>query len=234
MLFLTFFAFGVAACDFFSNVKHGFYINDNGNFKTTFNSIVMLIRMSTGENWNGVMRDCAVEPPDCDPDKLDNCGNQLFSLIFFPVFMFIVSFIMIAMVSAVIMDQFEEKRVPKVVDAKYEDFEDASITWSIESRLRDDFLMHVSHLPQFLANLPSVFVPPVARSSYSQMSEFIKQLNIPMSPTKLTKKEDEREFVYVHYIDVMCQLYLRGKFFSSLYSFLFYLLFILWALLRFF
>jgi hypothetical protein len=163
MLFLVFFAFGVAATDFFGKVKPGFYINPNqGSFNNVFNSIVLLIRMSTGENWNGIMRDCAVEEPDCS-EKLDNCGSAALSYTFFPSFIITVSFVMISMVSAVIMDQFAEQHIERVVPAiTQDDFSDFATEWS-RINGSDDFLMHIATLPKFLSTFPRGLVPRSAK-----------------------------------------------------------------------
>jgi hypothetical protein len=201
IIFLLFFAFGVAATDFFGKVKAGYYIQDNyGNFRTTFNSIVLLIRMSTGENWNGIMRDCAVQPPHCDEST--NCGSS-FSYFFFPAFMIIMSFVLLSMMGAVIMAQFEEGKVERIVPNIQGDmFEDFASNWSVVNG-EGDFIMNVSTLPTFLAKLPFELVPEVCLTDKTEMSKFIKQIDLPYVETNS-----------VHYVDVIAQVCtFPGRFF---------------------
>jgi hypothetical protein len=44
LLFLQFFVFAIAAMNLFGTVKHGFFIDDHGNFETFFRSFVTLVR----------------------------------------------------------------------------------------------------------------------------------------------------------------------------------------------
>ena len=57
----------------FSQVKHSHYLNEHGNFEGFLISIMLLYRMTTGENWNGVMRDCMIQPPFCTSGQ--DCGD---------------------------------------------------------------------------------------------------------------------------------------------------------------
>ena len=50
---------------FFSTVKHAEHLNVHFNFETWDRGMLTLLRMITGENWNGIMHDCMVQPPDC-------------------------------------------------------------------------------------------------------------------------------------------------------------------------
>lgn len=42
-------------------------IHKRANFETFPNSLLTIFRMATGESWNGIMKDCSIRPPDCDP-----------------------------------------------------------------------------------------------------------------------------------------------------------------------
>lgn len=61
LLCLILFTFTVAGMNLFSNVAEGEYINKNANFKTFYLAMSTLWRACTGENWNGVMRECEKE-----------------------------------------------------------------------------------------------------------------------------------------------------------------------------
>jgi len=65
MLFLNFFVFAILGMTLFGNVRFGGALNENANFRNFGSSLLLLIRMVTGESWNYVMKDCMVEPPYC-------------------------------------------------------------------------------------------------------------------------------------------------------------------------
>lgn len=60
LIFLMFFIFAVIGMNMFSSVKHQKELNENSNFTNFGMSIVLLMRSSTGENWNIIMRELAV------------------------------------------------------------------------------------------------------------------------------------------------------------------------------
>lgn len=60
LIFLMFFIFAVIGMNMFSGVKHQKELNENSNFTNFGMSIVLLMRSSTGENWNIIMRELAV------------------------------------------------------------------------------------------------------------------------------------------------------------------------------
>jgi hypothetical protein len=68
-----------------------------------------MCRCMTGENWNVMMRDAAVEPPYCDsgdpmaPNRPNTCGSPRQSILFFVLFYFVCSFLLLNMVVAVIL-----------------------------------------------------------------------------------------------------------------------------------
>lgn len=95
--------FNRSAMNIFGTVKHGYTMDDHGNFETFIRSFVTLVRMSTGESWNGIMRDCQVQPPFCEAGV--NCGSWLFSQLFFVFFIILSSFLFISVVAAVVMQQ---------------------------------------------------------------------------------------------------------------------------------
>lgn len=69
----------------------------------------MLFRIVTGEDWNKIMHDCMIQPPYCTP--ADNywetdCGNFTASLIYFCSFYVIITYIMLNLLVAIIMENF--------------------------------------------------------------------------------------------------------------------------------
>ena len=45
----------------FGNTRHGEFLNRHSNFDSFPSALLLLIRITTGESWNGIMRDCMVK-----------------------------------------------------------------------------------------------------------------------------------------------------------------------------
>ena len=58
LLALVYFIFSVLGVFFFREITSGTMIDDYMNFTTFSYSLVMMLRLSTGEDWPSVMFDC--------------------------------------------------------------------------------------------------------------------------------------------------------------------------------
>lgn len=71
---------------------------------------MVLFRAATGENWQLMMRDCELSPPDCSENPPDGgtstCGNAI-AVPFFVSFVILCSFLVLNLFVAVIMDNFD-------------------------------------------------------------------------------------------------------------------------------
>ncbi|KAG0335288.1 calcium channel protein, partial [Podila horticola] len=80
------------------------------NFATFGSTMLMLIRMTTGENWDFVMHDMMVEPPFCTPSRatyLDSdCGSRPWAYFMFLSFYIVCTYILLNMFIAVIISNF--------------------------------------------------------------------------------------------------------------------------------
>ena len=65
LLFLLCFVYAVLGMNLFGKVKFGENLNEDANFTNFGNSILILLRMVTGEAWNAIMYDCMISE-DCD------------------------------------------------------------------------------------------------------------------------------------------------------------------------
>jgi hypothetical protein len=74
---IFFFMYAVLGVQLFWNLERGELVNDYTNFDDFGNAIYTLFRLSTGENWNGVMHECMLAEPDCDPDKCQLGSTEL-------------------------------------------------------------------------------------------------------------------------------------------------------------
>lgn len=57
LMFLLLFIYSALGMNQFSTVKHQELVNDQNNFEGVGNSIVLLFRCSTGEDWNKIMHE---------------------------------------------------------------------------------------------------------------------------------------------------------------------------------
>jgi hypothetical protein len=92
---LIVFVFTVAGMDLFGSVSEGAdgFINANANFTSFYLGMILLIRTSTGESWNGVMHDT-------------NHIDSVLSPLFWIVYTFIGFFVYINVLIAVIFEEY--------------------------------------------------------------------------------------------------------------------------------
>jgi hypothetical protein len=106
-LLMLFYAFtGVIL---FGCVKYGEDLGRQANFKTAPNAIVLLFRIVTGEDWNKIMHDCMVAPPFCTRGLNyweTDCGNFRAALVYFCTFYVIITYIVLNLLVAIIMENF--------------------------------------------------------------------------------------------------------------------------------
>ncbi|XP_063242181.1 sodium leak channel NALCN isoform X2 [Bacillus rossius redtenbacheri] len=108
-MFLLVFFYALAGTILFGTVKYGEGIGRRANFESPVTGVAMLFRIVTGEDWNKIMHDCMVQPPYCTP--ADNywetdCGNFTASLVYFCSFYVIITYIMLNLLVAIIMENF--------------------------------------------------------------------------------------------------------------------------------
>lgn len=107
----------------FGNIEldSGTQINRHNNFRHFFNSVILLFRCATGENWQQIMLSCmsgkvcdekaiknitCTEPNCLNPPGKMTCGLD-FAVPYFITFIFFCSFLMLNLFVAVIMDNFD-------------------------------------------------------------------------------------------------------------------------------
>jgi hypothetical protein len=73
LLFLLMFIYAILGVQWYAKVRYGENIKDNANFQDFWTAMLLLVRCSTGENWNGLMYD-AMMSDDCvtDPEWSEN------------------------------------------------------------------------------------------------------------------------------------------------------------------
>lgn len=108
-MFLLILFYALTGVLLFGNVKFGENIGRQANFQTALSAVAMLFRIVTGEDWNKIMHDCMLSPPYCTPGKNyweTDCGNFTGSLIYFCSFYVIITYIVLNLLVAIIMENF--------------------------------------------------------------------------------------------------------------------------------
>jgi hypothetical protein len=99
LILLMFFVFTLTGMDLFGKITQGpeGFINDDCNFQTFYNGMMVMARASTGESWNGIMHDLFL------PDS-----NNVLPRLFWITFILINFFVFINVMVAIIFDQYLE------------------------------------------------------------------------------------------------------------------------------
>jgi len=103
LLALLLFMYTIVAMSVFGELEHNMeFYNDHANFGSFVTSMVTLIRMATGESWNGIMHDILSLKPD---DKAYYAAVSFFFL----SFCFLSAYIILNVFVAVVLKNFEEE-----------------------------------------------------------------------------------------------------------------------------
>ena len=116
LLFLCYFIYAIVGMQMFGNVRFGHALNANCNFRDFPSSVLLLIRVMTGANWNAIMHDLGVAPPYCTAEETkfdgnqywapNDCGNAWFATVYFVSFHVVGIWAVLNLFFAVILDNF--------------------------------------------------------------------------------------------------------------------------------
>eukprot|EP01064_Diplonema_japonicum_P029541 TRINITY_DN4809_c0_g1_i1.p1 TRINITY_DN4809_c0_g1~~TRINITY_DN4809_c0_g1_i1.p1 ORF type:complete len:1504 (+),score=269.06 TRINITY_DN4809_c0_g1_i1:171-4682(+) len=102
---LVFFIYSTLGVNLFSGVKWGEYLTYHANFDNFGSAMLLLFRTCTGEDWNGIMHDLMVQPPDCTEGV--DCGADTWKPpLYFISFLLIAAQVMLNLFIAIILDNF--------------------------------------------------------------------------------------------------------------------------------
>jgi voltage-dependent calcium channel L type alpha-1D len=138
LLLLLFFIYAVCGVQLFSTMayNHEGLHNEQANFRNLGNAMLLLLRFSTGENWNGFMRSLMVDAADCVDDpyldetagagerwcvtdadypdcvEVNGCGSSDSMSIFFyfDTFTLCVSFVVLNLFVGVVLNAYERSK----------------------------------------------------------------------------------------------------------------------------
>jgi hypothetical protein len=109
VLMMVLVIYSIVLVELFSLTRFGPYTDELASFRTFGNTLLMLFRMTTGENWHYVMHDIMVEPPYCvgADDYLDtDCGSKYWALFLMLSFYIIGTYILVNMFIVAVIDNF--------------------------------------------------------------------------------------------------------------------------------
>ncbi|KAG0370046.1 calcium channel protein, partial [Gamsiella multidivaricata] len=107
---VVFAVYGIMFVEIFGLTSYGPNGSTHVNFRNFGTSLLMMARMSTGEGWNDLMHDFAVEMPNCvnEPNNylLSDCGSTAWAYTLFITFNIISMYIFTNMFIVVVMHNF--------------------------------------------------------------------------------------------------------------------------------
>lgn len=160
LLLLLLFIYAVCGVQLYGTIKFQGGLNEQANFQSIGSAMLLLLRFSTGENWNGFMHGLLEEREMCDPNpefnisspwclreednpncsKINGCAAGISVFIYFYSFTMIVSFVILNMFVAVVLQAFEASNEGEILDpADLEHFVsvwaqfDPHATWLIQA-----------------------------------------------------------------------------------------------------
>lgn len=190
VLALLFYIAGVLGMHLFGRVQRGEFLGEHANFESFFGSVLVVFRMSTGESWNGIMNECRVGPPDCDPEfdnglnrPPGNCGSFI-AIIYFAGFQIAGQYVMLNLFIAVVLEYYQREQDATTPFMSDKDFETYDKTWTdfCGREARHPYgpcqLMPVQLFDAFMEALPS----HIGWSLSERVSTVSKQLALTQAP----------------------------------------------------
>ncbi|KAF1745272.1 hypothetical protein MXB_3643 [Myxobolus squamalis] len=94
----------------FGRLKFGLTTNRYFNYRTSFNALLILFILATGDNWSAYMLDSSIEPPFCTfdanaPIKTD-CGSKIGAVIYFISYLLIIQQAILNLFIATVLSNF--------------------------------------------------------------------------------------------------------------------------------
>ncbi|XP_023239807.1 sodium channel protein para-like [Centruroides sculpturatus] len=112
LLFLVMFIYAIFGMSFFMTVKHRAGIDDNFNFETFGQSMILLFQMSTSAGWDsvllGIMDDSDCEQGSEDEGIEGNCGKPGVAVAYLISYLIVSFLIIINMYIAVILENYSQ------------------------------------------------------------------------------------------------------------------------------
>eukprot|EP00755_Sulcionema_specki_P015559 Sspe_Gene.59734::Locus_32834_Transcript_1_1_Confidence_1.000_Length_6014::g.59734::m.59734/K04851/CACNA1D; voltage-dependent calcium channel L type alpha-1D len=176
IMLLIYFCYAVLGVSLFAKIKHGNFLKNGATFKDFPHALLLLLRITTGEAWNGIMHDSVVTPPSCDP-HLDECGDKM-SYIYFISFVVVGSYIFLNLFVAVLLDSFNDTVADDVGEHLITD-EEVDHFFAVWKRFDplQTCSIELGEVPAFLREIGPPLGPDKHVDSKSLMKKYISPLH---------------------------------------------------------
>ena len=105
LLIIVFFVYAVMGVQLFCGAPFQDFLTADANFENFGNAMFLLMRVTTGENWNGIMHDIEQSGP-CGDGETAPCPHKWASRLYFVSFYVLAAFVFMKLFIAVILDNF--------------------------------------------------------------------------------------------------------------------------------
>ncbi|KAH7056641.1 Ion transport protein-domain-containing protein [Linnemannia elongata] len=159
---VVFAVYGIMFVEIFGLTSYGPNGSDHVNFRNIGAALLMMARMSTGEGWNDLMHDFAVERPYCVNNRFDylysDCGSTSWAYALFITFNIISMYIFTNMFIVVVMHNFSYvyQIAPGFSLINRDEIRAYKRVWAEVDRDRTGFIQE-KDLAKFLMKLRGVF-----------------------------------------------------------------------------
>ncbi len=160
LLLLLFFIYGIIGMQIFCFIPNNDEVNERASFRSFGSAMFLLLRFSTGENWNGFMRSMIPSEENCDEypkynrdapwclndgsypncTEINGCGAGFTAYIYFYSFTLLVSFVILNLFVGIVLEAFENSNEGDILSPNdmdhftkcWSEF-DPSATWHIKA-----------------------------------------------------------------------------------------------------
>lgn len=146
---LVYFIYSVLGWFFFRNIISGLMLDPiYMNFTNFYQSLILMIRCSTGEDWNYIMWDTMNTSDTCIPNY--NCGTA-WAPVYFLSYGIIMQYTMVNMFILIILQQFDLYYLPddNVLDRFKNDLNNYKVVWRKFSHEFEGFKIRGTDINKF-------------------------------------------------------------------------------------
>ncbi|ORZ05510.1 Ion transport protein-domain-containing protein [Lobosporangium transversale] len=194
---VVFAVYGIMFVEIFGLTSYGSNGSEHVNFRNIGTSLLMMARMSTGEGWNDLMHDFAVEKPSCvnKPENylLSDCGSTPWSYTLFISFNIISMYIFTNMFIVVVMHNFSYvyQIAPGFSLINREEIRGFKRVWS-EVDTEHTGYIRAKDLAMFLSKLRGVFDMRIYNEEHSIIKLQSKLETVKPNFVKLSARDLEK------------------------------------------
>ena len=176
LLLLIMFIYAILGSYMFHSVPPGNYISDFYNFNNFGSAMMLLMKISTGEDWNNFMFECTRTSNDCTSGL--GCGD-IYGYIYFVTFKVIITFVMLNLFVLVVLELFDKYFIESdnLISSFKENFEKFQHQWYKMKPSHRGWMISQDKLIKFYSNTE----PPLGykgETDLNKLSRDIMKLNI--------------------------------------------------------